>query len=63
MKNKLSIEKALGELDEISSKVELEETTLSESIEMCEKARILIKFCEEEISKAKQKITELELDY
>lgn len=62
MKNRLSIEKALDELEEISSKMESEEITLSKSLEMCEKAKELIKFCEDEISKAKQKITELEMD-
>ena len=52
----------MKELDEISSNIESEETTLLENLKMFEKAKNLIRFCEGEISKAKQKITELEID-
>lgn len=62
MKNKISIEEALVELEELSYKIESEDTTLDEGIKICERSKELIKFCEEEISKAQQKITELELD-
>ena len=62
MKNKISIEEALAELEELAYKIESEDTTLFESIKVCERSKKLIKFCEEEISNAQQKITELELN-
>ena len=52
----MDFEKANQELEEIIKKLEDENTTLSQGIELYEKANMLIKVCEEQMKNAKEKI-------
>ncbi len=62
MKKKISIEEAINELEEITSKLEDEDILLSDNLKLCERANLLIKFCENELNDAKQKIVSLHFD-
>lgn len=52
----MDFEKANQELEEIIKKLEDENTTLSQGIQLYEKANELIKVCEQQIKNAKEKI-------
>ena len=52
----MDFEKANQELEEIIKKLEDENTTLSQGIQLYEKANELIKVCENQIKNAKEKI-------
>ena len=52
----MDFEKANQELEDIIKKLEDENTTLSQGIELYEKANELIKVCENQIKNAKEKI-------
>ena len=57
----MDFEKANQELEEIIKKLEDENTTLSQGIQLYEKANELIKVCEDQIKNAKEKINEKKL--
>ena len=52
----MDFEKANQEIEEIIKKLEDENTTLSQGIQLYEKANDLIKVCEQQIKNAKEKI-------
>ena len=52
----MDFEKANQELEEIIKKLEDENTTLSQGMQLYEKANELIKVCENQIKNAKEKI-------
>lgn len=52
----MDFEKANQQLEEIIKKLEDENTTLSQGIQLYEKANELIKVCENQIKNAKEKI-------
>ena len=52
----MDFEKANQEIEEIIKKLEDENTTLSQGIQLYEKANVLIKVCEQQIKNAKEKI-------
>ncbi|MCL2311633.1 MAG: exodeoxyribonuclease VII small subunit [Firmicutes bacterium] len=56
MAKKLTLEQAFVELESLSSKLEIGNKTLSESLKIYDKANELINFCEKTISEAKEKI-------
>lgn len=55
-KNKETFEQLLSELEEISKKLESEDTTLEESISLFEKGMETSKLCSQILETAKQKI-------
>ena len=62
MKKKISIEEAINELEEITSKLENEDILLSDNLKLCERANLLIKSSENALHAAKQKIVSLHFD-
>ncbi len=62
MKDKLSFEEALKQLEDITVKMESGEIPLDESIELYEKAKILIKYCEGKLENIENRIGELSRD-
>lgn len=62
MDRELSFEEAIEELEEITNKMEKGEIPLEKSIELYEKAKKLIKFCEDKLSNVEKRIKELKKD-
>lgn len=60
----ISYEEALKELEEIINRLENEKLPLKESLELFERAKVLSKFAQEELSKANGKLYQIkqELD-
>lgn len=58
----MEFEQAIKELEEIIKKLEDEQTTLDQGIQLFEKANELIKLCEKKLKDAKVKIAVLKGD-
>lgn len=62
MDKDLSFEDAIKELEEITDKMEKGEIPLEESIKLYEKAKKLIRFCEDKLGNVEKRIKELKRD-
>lgn len=62
MSNEMTYEKAIKRLEEIVDLLERNEVTLGESMKLFEEGIKLSSFCNEKLTKAKQKITEISKD-
>ena len=59
MQKGMTFEYALSKLDEIAEKLENGEETLDSSIKLYQKGRELVKYCEEFLNEAEQKVVVL----
>ncbi len=62
MSSKMTYENAVKRLEEIVSLLEKNEVTLEESMKLFEEGMKLSAFCNEQLTNAKQKITEISKD-
>ena len=62
MKNEITYEKAIKRIEEIVSTLEKNDVSLDESIKLFEEGTKLSVFCNEKLTQAKQKITEINKD-
>lgn len=60
MDEKMTYEKAVERLEEIVSLLEKNEASLDEALELFEEGTKLTKYCNDILSEAKQKISEIE---
>lgn len=56
MEKKISFENAIEELQQITDKLENDETTLSEALKLYEKGVSLVRVCKEQLNDAEQKV-------
>ncbi len=62
MSSEMTYEKAIKRLEEIVALLEKNEVTLDESMKLFEEGTKLSAFCNEKLTNAKQKITEISKD-
>lgn len=59
----MNYEDAIKELEEIANKLDNEKLPLAESTKLFERASVLAKFCQEELSKTSKKLFEIKKDF
>lgn len=62
MKKEITFEKALERLSEINEKLESEEISLDESIELFKEGVELSRFCQKKLDEAKLEIEKIEIE-
>ena len=62
MKKEMNFEKALERLSEINAKLESEEISLDESVNLFKEGIELSRFCQNKLDEAKLEIEKIELD-